>query len=148
MSLQEQLNSDLKDAMRQGQQVRRDTLRLALSALHNAKIAAGHDLSDDEQLAVVAKEAKQRRESIEEFGKANRQDLVAKEQGELDVLSTYLPAAVSREEIVAAARKVIDELGASGAKDIGKVMPALMQQFRGRADGREINEVVRELLGS
>jgi uncharacterized protein YqeY len=146
MPLQEQLNSDLKEAMRQSEQVRRDTLRLALAALHNARIAAGHDLSDDEQLAVIAKEAKQRRESIEEFGKANRQDLVAKEQGELDVLSAYLPDAVSRDEIVEAARKVVQDVGANGPTDIGKVMPVLMQQFRGRADGREVNEVVRELL--
>jgi uncharacterized protein YqeY len=146
MPLQEQLNSDLKEAMRQSEQVRRDTLRLALAALHNARIAAGHDLSDDEQLVVMAKEAKQRRESIEEFGKANRQDLVAKEQGELDVLSAYLPDAVSRDEIVEAARKVVQDVGANGPTDIGKVMPVLMQQFRGRADGREVNEVVRELL--
>jgi len=147
MPLKEQLNTDLRDAMRSGEETRRDTLRLALAALHNAQIAAGKELSDDDTLAVLAKEAKQRRESIEEFGKANRTDLVAKEQAELDVLSGYLPAAVSRDEIVAAARKVVDELGASGAKDIGKVMPVLMQQFRGRADGRDINEVVRELLG-
>ncbi len=147
MPLKEQLNADLRDAMRQGEQTRRDTLRLALAALHNAQIAAGHELTDDDALAVLAKEAKQRRESIEEFGKANRTDLVQKEEAELTVLSSYLPAAVSRDEIVEAARNVVQDLGASGAKDIGKVMPVLMQQFRGRADGRDINEIVRELLG-
>lgn len=146
MAFIEQLNADLRDAMRQGEQTRRDTLRLALAALHNAQIAAGHDLTDDDALAVLAKEAKQRRESIEEFGKANRADLVEKEEAELAVLSSYLPAAVSRDEIVEAARRVVQELGASGPKDIGKVMPVLMQQFRGRADGRDINEIVRELL--
>jgi hypothetical protein len=146
MSLNEQLNADMRDAMRAGEATRRDTLRLALAALHNAQIAAGHELTDDEALAVLVKEAKQRRESIEEFGKANRADLVAKEQAELDVISTYLPAAVSREEIEVAARKAIEETGASGPRDLGKVMPVLTQQFRGRADGREINEVVRELL--
>ncbi len=147
MPLVEQLNADLRDAMRQGEQTRRDTLRLALAALHNAQIASGKELTDDDALAVLAKEAKQRRESIEEFGKAERAELVAKEQAELDVLSGYLPAAASRDEIAAAARKVVEELGASGPKDIGKVMPVLMQQFRGRADGRDINEAVRELLG-
>jgi hypothetical protein len=147
MALREQLTSDLRDAMRQGEQTRRDTLRLALAALHNAQIAAGHDLTDDDVLAVLAKEAKQRRESIAEFGKASRADLVEKEEAELAVLSLYLPAAVSRDEIVEAARNVVQDLGASGSKDIGKVMPVLMQQFRGRADGRDINEVVRELLG-
>jgi len=146
MAFIEQLNADLRDAMRQGEQTRRDTLRLALAALHNAQIAAGHDLTDDDALAVLAKEAKQRRESIEEFGKANRADLVEKEEAELAVLSSYLPAAVSRDEIVEAARRVVQELGARGPKDIGKVMPVLMQQFRGRADGRDINEIVRELL--
>lgn len=147
MPLKEQLNADLRDAMRQGEQVRRDTLRLALAALHNAQIAAGKELTDDDVLAVLAKEAKQRRESIAEFSKANRTDLVDIEEAELAVLSLYLPAAVSRQEIVEAAQRVVQELGASGAKDIGKVMPVLMQQFRGKADGRDINEVVRELLG-
>ncbi len=147
MPLKEQLNADLRDAMRQGEQTRRDTLRLALAALHNAQIAAGHELTDDDALAVLAKEAKQRRESIEEFSKANRTDLVEIEEAELAVLSAYLPAAVSRDEIVEAARKVVQDMGASGVKDIGKVMPVLMQQLRGRADGRDINEVVRELLG-
>ncbi len=146
MSLKEQLDADLRDAMRQGEQTRRDTLRLALSALHNAQIAAARELTDDDTLAVLAKEAKQRRESIEEFRKANRSDLVDKEEAELAVLSAYLPAAVSRDEIVEAARRAVQETGASGAKDIGKVMPVLMQQFRGRAEGREINEIVRELL--
>lgn len=146
MPLTEQLNADMRDAMRTGESTRRDTLRLVLSALHNAQIAAGHELSDDEALAVLMKEAKQRRESIEEFTKADRSDLAAKEQAELDVISTYLPEAASREEIEAAARKVIAETGASGPRDLGKVMPVLTQQFRGRADGREINDVVRGLL--
>jgi uncharacterized protein YqeY len=115
--------------------------------LHNAQIAAGRELTDDDTLAVLAKEAKQRRESIEEFRKANRSDLADKEEAELAVLSSYLPQAVSRDEIVEAARRAVQETGASGPKDIGKVMPVLMQQLRGRAEGREINEVVREILG-
>jgi uncharacterized protein YqeY len=146
MSLQEQLDSDLRDAMRSGEQTRRDTIRLALAAIRNAKIAAGHELNDDETLAVLVKEGKQRRESIEEYRKANRNDLAEKEEAELAVLTTYLPAAVSRDEIVEAARRAVQETGASGPKDIGKVMPLLVQQFRGRAEGKEINEVVREIL--
>ena len=132
--------------MRSGEQTRRDTIRLALAAIRNAKIAAGHELSDDETLAVLVKEGKQRRESIEEYRKANRNDLAEKEEAELAVLTTYLPAAVSRDEIVEAARRAVQETGASGPKDIGKVMPLLVQQFRGRAEGKEINEVVREIL--
>ena len=146
MPLKEQLAADLKDAMRQRDQRRRDVLRLTLAALHNAEIAVGGELDEAGILDVIAKEAKRRRESIEEFGKAGRQDLVEKEEAELAILSAYLPQQASRDEIVEAARQVIQETGASGPKDLGKVMPVLMQRFRGRADGREVNEIVRELL--
>ena len=146
MSLKEQLSADLREAMRQRDDGRRDALRLALSALHNAEIAAGAELDDAGVQAVLAKEAKQRRESIEEFRKGGRQDLVDKEEAELAVLSGYLPQQAERSEIVEAAKRVMAELGASGPKDIGKVMPVLMQQFRGRAEGRDVSEVVRELF--
>jgi len=148
MSVKEQIASDLKEAMRERDNVRRDTLRLTLAALHNAEIAAGGELDENGVTDVLAKEAKRRRESIEEFGKAGRQDLVDKEEGELAVISSYLPQQLSREEIAEAARQAIQETGASGPRDLGKVMPVLMGRFRGRADGREVNEVVRELLGS
>ncbi len=146
MSRAEQLQSDLKDALRAGDAVRRDTLRLAISALHNAQIAAGKPLDAAAVLAVLAKEAKQRQESIAEFRKGNRDDLVAKEEAELAILSSYLPEQLSRDDVLAAAREVIEQTGASGPADIGKVMPVLMQQLRGRADGRLVNGVVRELL--
>ena len=146
MPLNEQIAADLKDAMRQRDGRRRDVLRLTLAALHNAEIAA-HDTLDEAAVAeVLAREAKRRRESIEAFGKAGRQDLVEKEEAELAVLSPYLPTQLSREEITEAARQVIQETGASGPKELGKVMPVLMEQFRGRADGRTVSEVVRELL--
>ncbi len=103
-------------------------------------------MDEADAMGVLAKEAKRRRESIEEFRKAGRDDLVSKEEAELALLSPYLPQQLSREEIQAAARQIVQETGASGAKDIGKVMPVLMQQFQGRADGREVSEVVRELL--
>lgn len=146
MSLKERLSADLREALRQREERRRDALRLALAALHNAEIAAGRELDEAGVVAVLAREAKLRRESIEEFRKGGRQDLVEKEEGELAVLSAYLPQQASRDEIVDAARRAIQETGASGPKDIGKVMPVLMEQFRGRADGRAVNEVVRELL--
>jgi uncharacterized protein YqeY len=146
MSLKERLNTDLHDAMRQRAELRRDTLRMALAALHNAEIAAGHELDDDGALGILAKEAKQRRESIEEFRKGNRPDLVDKEEAELAVISEYLPQQATRGEIMEAARRVVQETGASGPKDLGKVMPVLMQQFRGRAEGRDVSEVVRELF--
>ena len=146
MPLNEQIAADLKDAMRQRDGRRRNVLRLTLTALHNAEIAAGDALDEVGGAEVLAREAKRRRESIEEFGKAGRQDLVEKEEAELAVLSPYLPQQLSREEITEAARQVIQETGASGPKELGKVMPVLMQQFRGRADGRTVSEVVRELL--
>lgn len=147
MSLKEQLESDLKDAMRQRDERRRNVLRLALAAFHNAEISAGQDLDEDAALGVLAKQAKQRRESIAEFGKAGRQDLVDNEEAELAILAPYLPQQLSREEVAEAARQVIQETEAGEPKDIGKVMPVLMQQLKGRADGRVANEVVRELLG-
>lgn len=146
MSLKEQLAADLKDAIRQRDERRRNVLRLTLAALHNAEIAARQELDEPAVLSVLTKEAKQRRESIEEFRKAGRQDLIEKEEPELAILAAYQPQQLSREEIVQAVRKAIEETGASGPGDLGKVMPVLMQQVRGRADGREVNEVVRELL--
>lgn len=148
MSFKERLAADLKEAMRQRDERGRNVLRMTISALHNAEIAAGRELDEGDELAVLTKEAKQRRDSIEEFRKAGRQDIVDKEQAELALLTAYLPQQVSRDEIVEAARQLVQETGASGARDIGKVMPALMERFRGRADGRVVNEVVRELLGS
>ena len=146
MSLKQQLTVDLKEAMLQHEELRRDVLRMVLAALHNAEIASRAELDEPATLAVLAKEAKQRRESIEEFRKAERTDLAEKEAAELAILSGYLPEQVSREEIMEAARQAIQETGASGPSDLGKVMPVLMQRFRGRADGREVNEIVRDLL--
>lgn len=146
MSLKEKLDGELKNAMRSGDTARRDTVRLALSALKNARIAAMHDLDEGEELAVIAKEVKQRRESIAEFEKAGREDLVAKERTEMEILSSFLPEQVGREEIRARAQAIIAETGASGPRDMGKVMPRLNAELRGRADGREVAAVVQELL--
>jgi len=146
VSLKDKISDDLKQALREGDDVRKRTLRLLLAAVHNAEIEKGGPLDDSGALAVIAKQAKQRRESAEEFRKGGRQDLVEREEAEEAVLQTYLPAAMSREEIVAAARKVIAEVGAQGPRDVGKVMPVLVKQLAGRAEGGEISAVVRELL--
>lgn len=148
MSLKDDLNSDLKEALRSGEERRKSALRLALSAVHNAEIKAGEPLDDSGVLGILAKEAKQRRESIEEFRKGGRQDLVDREESELAVLLKYLPEPMTHEEIVEAARRVIGEVGAKGPGDKGKVMPVIIEQLRGRAEGREINAVVTELLAS
>jgi uncharacterized protein YqeY len=148
MSLKDNVASDLKDALKSGDERRKTTLRLVLSAVHNAEIQAGKPLDDGGVLGVISKEAKQRRESIEEFRKGGRQDLVDREEAELAVLMQYLPQQMAREEIVEAARRVIGEVGAAGPGDKGKVMPVLIEQLRGRAEGRDINVVVTELLGN
>ena len=146
MSLKERLNDDLKDALRKGEEQRKAALRMALAALHNAEIEAGGELDEGAVLGVLAKEAKQRRESIEEFRKGRREDLVAREEAQLAFIDQYLPQQMTRDEIAEAARAVIAQVGASGPGDKGKVMPVLVNQLRGRADGREINAVVTELL--
>lgn len=146
MSLKDKISDDLKQALREGDDVGKRTLRVLISAVHNAEIEKGGPLDDSGALAVIAKQAKQRRESAEEFRKGGRQDLVEREEAEAAVLQAYLPSAMSREEIAAAARKVIAEVGAQGPRDVGKVMPVLVKQLAGRAEGSEISAVVRELL--
>lgn len=121
-------------------------MRLVLAAVKNAEIAKQAALEDGDILGVIAKEVKQRQESIEAFRQGNRQDLVAKEEAELAVLQEYLPEQMTRDGIIAEARRIIEEVGAQGPRDKGKVMPKLIAQLKGRADGREINEVVTELL--
>ena len=144
--LKERLNNDLKQAVKGGDKVRRSVIRLVLAAIQNAEIARQAALEDSDILGVIAKEARQREESIEAFKKGNRQDLVTQEQAELAILQEYLPQQMTRDEIVAEARRVIEETGAQGPGDKGKVMPKIIAQLKGRADGREINEVVTELL--
>ena len=146
-ALGDRLQEDLRDAMRAKDEARKSALRLLIAALKNAEIAEG-GLDDDGAAGVLQKEAKLRRESLEEFRQAGREDLAVKEEEALAVLADYLPEEASREDIEAAAKKVIAETGASGPRDIGKVMPVLVKEFAGRADGRAINEVVRGLLNT
>jgi hypothetical protein len=154
MTLKDQLNADLRDAMRANDDTRKTTLRLLITAIRNAEIPpegvtaamSRAELDDAAVLNVVRREVKQRRDSIDAYTKANRQDLVSKEEAELAVLSAYLPAQMSRDEITAIAKAIIERVGASGPADKGKVMPAIMAELRDKAEGREINAVVTELL--
>jgi uncharacterized protein YqeY len=156
VGLKDQLADDLKSAMRAGDAVRRDTLRGLLTAISNTEIArvnikkedaSRQELADPDVLDVIQKQAKQRRESIEEYRKGSREDLAAHEEAELVILSGYLPQQLSRDEIAAEVRAVIAETGAAGPADKAKVMPVIMGRLKGRADGRTINEVVMEQLG-
>jgi uncharacterized protein YqeY len=146
-SLRDRLNEDLKQAMKDRDAVRRMVIRTVLSSIHNAEIARRGELEEPDLIGVVAKEARQHEESIEAFKQGDRQDLVDVEQAELAILQEYLPQQASREEVVEAARRVIAEVGAEGPRDKGRVMPRLISEFKGKADGRQINEVVTELLG-
>lgn len=146
MGLKEQIRSDMADAMRSGDTERRDTLRMLAAAIKQVEVDDQTTLDDAGVLAVLSKQAKQRRESIAEYEKAGRDDLVEAEQNELTIIESYLPQMMSREEIAALAAPIVVELGAAGPKDMGKVMGRLMPQLKGKADGRDVNEVVRALL--
>lgn len=147
MSLKDRLLADLQDAMRKGDALRRDTIRFLRAAITNEEVARQVESLDDTGVTeVIQRQAKQRRESITEFKKANRQELVAKEEAELAILLGYLPQQMSREDITALARQIIAEVGAKGPTDRGKVMGRLMPQVKGKADGREVNDIVMALL--
>ncbi len=146
--MKDQLSEDLKDAMRQQDEVRKTTVRMAMTAIKNAEVEARKPLDDQGVMAVLAKEAKQRRDSIEAFKVADRRDLVDRESAELRVLEAYLPEKMGRDDIIAAAKEAIASVGAIGPGDKGKVMSTLIPKLSGRAEGREINEIVTELLAS
>ena len=146
--LKQKLADDLKQALRGEDKLRRSVIRLVMAAIKNAEIARQTTLDDTDILGIIAKETRQRHESIDAFKQGNRPDLVAQEEAELAILNEYLPQQISREEIIQTARQIIDEVGAQGIRDKGKVMPQLIAQLKGKADGREINAVVTELLSA
>lgn len=148
MTLEERLNNDLKDAIRSGDETRKLAIRGAKTAITMAKVAGteSRELSDPEVLAILVKQVKQRRDSIVEFTKGKRPDLVAQEQAEIEVLEVYLPKQLGEDEIRARAQAVIAELGVTDLKGIGSVMKRLSNDLKGVADGGTVNRVVRELL--
>ena len=147
MALKETLTNDLKDAMRQRDAVRRDTIRLLLSAIGYEEKAKRTDaLPDDAVLQVLSKQAQQRRDSIEAYQKGERPDLVAKEEAELAIVTQYLPQPLSADEIQAIVQSAIADAGATGPQDMGKVMGRIMPQVRGRADGKQVSALVSQKL--
>jgi len=148
MALKDSIKEALRGALKRQQRVEVATLRLLLSEIKNAEIAQQKPVDDNKVLDVITKEVKRRRESIEAFKQGNRSDLVAQEEAELAVLMSYLPEQMSRAEIIAAARQVVDTVGAKGPSDKGKVMSQLMPQLKGKADGKEVSEIVTELLAA
>lgn len=153
MALKQLLQHDLKDALRAGDDRRKTVIRMALAAITNAEIERGiqsgeTQLAENDLVAVLQRQAKQRRETIEELEQVHRPEMLDAEREELAILERYLPEQLSRTEIAAEARNVIDEVGATGIKDMGPVMGRLMSKLKGRADGQTVNRVVRELLTS
>ena len=146
MTLSSRLQHDLTQAMRERDELRRETLRMAIAAAYNAQKAAGRELTDDEVIAVLAREVKTRRESIEAYASAGRHDAAQREQAEIEIVSAYLPTQLSEDELMAMVRDAIDEVGASSPRDMGRVMAALVPKTRGRADGKQVSAAVaREL---
>ena len=146
MSLKSQLQADLKDALRARDERRKSVIRLTLAAIVNVEVEHRGEIGDRDEAAVVQREARKRNETIAELRGADRPELLAKEEAELAILDEYLPQQMSRDEIADEARPVIAQVGATGMAQMGSVMRELMPQLKGRADGRVVNLVVRELL--
>ncbi|UCF04448.1 MAG: GatB/YqeY domain-containing protein [bacterium] len=137
---------DLKGAIKNNDKPRISALRMLLSALKNAELEEREELVEEQEMAVLASYAKRCRESIEEFRKGGRDDLIAKEVAELEVVMSYLPEQMNEEEITEKSKEVIAELEAAGPRDIGRVMGEMMKRFRGRVDGKTVNRIVSDLL--
>ena len=149
MTMNDQVSADIAAAMKARDAARLSALRMLKAAVMNKSVEKGRDLEDAEVLQVVASLVKQRRDSIEQFAKAGRTDLVEKETGEIAVLQAYLPPSATAEEIDAAVAEAIAETGASSLKDMGKVMKAVMPKLAGKnADGKAVNDAVRRTLGA
>jgi hypothetical protein len=146
MELKERLNRELGQSMKAGEKIKVSTIRMILAGIKNAEIAKRGELDEDELLSVLAREAKRRKEAIEEFKKGNRQDLVDKETQELKVIESYLPEQLSEEDVRKIITEVMQEVGASSPGDLGRVMGRVMPRLKGRADGKLVNQIVREAL--
>ncbi len=146
MNLRERLKADVTAAMRSGDALRRDTLRMAENAIYNAEKRDRREYGDDEVAGLLAKEVKTRRESVEAFRNGGREDLAAKEEAEIAILGEYLPKALTDEELDALVNEALATTGASTPRDMGKVMGWLSPRIRGRADGRRVSELVTAAL--
>ncbi len=151
MPLKDIISQDLKNAMKSGEKLRLETLRMIRAALMEKEIekrGSANPMTPDDELGVLTTAAKKRKESIEQFQNGGRPELADQERKELAIIQEYLPKQVSMEELEKAVRDVISQVGATGAADFGKVMPQVMKQLKGKADGRVIQETVKKLLGA
>jgi uncharacterized protein YqeY len=145
-ALTDKVRADMTEAMKAQEKERLSTLRMLQSALKNEQINLGHELSDEEAMTVIRKAMKQRQDSIEQFTNAGRTEMAEKERVEMELLKTYLPAELSAEELESGIREIIASTGAQSKKDLGKVMKEATVRFKGRVDGKKVQEVVSRLL--
>ena len=145
-NLTEKIRADLTAAMKAQEKERLSVIRMLQSAVKNEQINLGHELSDEEAMSVIRKAVKQRQDSIEQYSNAGRTELADKERSEMEILKTYLPAELSDEELEAGLREIVTATGAQSKKDLGKVMKEATARYRGRADGKRIQEIVGRLL--
>jgi len=144
--LTEQIRADLTESMKARTADRTSTLRMLQAALKNEQINAGHELSDEEAMSIIRKSVKQRLDSIDQYTKGNRADLAAKEAAEIEILKTYMPPELSDAELESGLREIVASTGAQSKKDLGKVMKEATARYKGRAEGKKIQEIVSRLL--
>jgi uncharacterized protein YqeY len=145
-TLSEQIRSDMTSAMKAQEKDRLSTLRMLQSAIKNEQINIGHELFDEEAMTVIRKAVKQRQDSIEQYTKGNRPELAEKERVEMELLKAYLPPELTEEEIESGVREIVASTGAQSKKDMGKVMKEATARYKGRVDGKKIQEIVSRLL--
>ncbi|MEN6460086.1 MAG: GatB/YqeY domain-containing protein [Syntrophomonas sp.] len=146
MSLADKLLADMKEAMKSHEKIRLSTIRMVRAAIKDAEINKHVELTDDEILDIITRQVKLRRDAIPDYEKANRPDSIQQLQDEIKVLQSYLPEQLSEEEIRSVIRDAIQETGVQGSHDMGKLMKSLMPKLKGRADGKQINQLVKEML--
>lgn len=146
MSILDQLNEDMKAAMKAKEKERLSTIRMIKAAIQNEEIDKGRELTPDEEIAIVSREKKQRMDSYEEFAKAGRGDLITNLEKELEIVTEYLPEQLSDDEVREIVKETIEEVGAESMQDMGKMMTTIMPKVSGAADGSKINQLVKEEL--
>lgn len=146
MSIQDQLNNDMKVAMKAQDKTKLSVIRMILSSIRNAEIEKKAPLTDDQVLDILVREQKQRKDSLVEFTKGNREDLATKEAAEIEIIEEYLPEQLTEAEVREIVAAIISEVGATTKADIGKVMGQVMPAVKGRADGKTINRIVQEFI--
>ncbi len=146
MEIQNRLSEDLKTAMKAKEKIKVQTIRMVRAQLKDFQIAKRDELTEEDEISVLTNAAKKRKEALELYEKSDRQDLIEQEKQELEIISAYLPAQLSKEEVAKVVLKVMEEVGASSPQDLGKVMSATMKDLKGKADGKMVQEIVREKL--